>query len=272
MFASLERRADGTIPVPLRIYGPEAIQPYDEEHKAHLAIDLNNRQFLLPFENVGKDGQDIWIAYLNPSPFYDPSLTHAAAHEMADLIHALGARFIITPSSHKSEAFIRQAVQLARAKANARVDLMILPGTKKTGAKNDKGEFIRISEDQVRTQSAPDLVMSYRPVTSLDHGQLMGMTQAQRDMLRSFHPDGEGILYVDDVLSAGGTRKTAFSLINRALELPEEYEHTSAFLAVELPWSETYYRALPPSTHTIIRIPEFVGALPVPSGNPNRFT
>lgn len=246
--ADAEAAAAKTFPA-ARVYGPEAIRA--DSGSWQFEIQINRAVFRLPLINVASEEKPVWIAWLDPNPAKNPLLSEAAALEMAQLIGVHRPRLVVTPASTKSNHFVQEAVLRACAWCSTPIDFMVLAGGKN-------------QEEVVKTAGSEDLVTAYHPVTSPTEPKYMGLTTEQAYRIRSLN-GSDGLLFVDDVRTTGGTAEAFQKLAGRVLATPEDFRYPEAMLAAESVYGPDYPASLPSHVQTLIHIPEFAGSLPVTS-------
>lgn len=222
---------------PPRIYSPEHISHRDDH--AWLDVVVGNIQFKLPLVNVASPDDPIAIAWLNTNVKVNPRLAHAAAGEMSLLFAARAPRIVVMPASSKSEWYIREAVQGAPTLLQAEVSLIRLPGGR--------------DRSKVQAEVGEGSVLSYKPVTLKD-GELkfIGISDADFARIDEQCPNGEGLVFADDVLTTGATH----TAMTKLMQLPDTSLYHSVFLAREGPFSDAYPPLLGSRMHTAMYLPE----------------
>lgn len=224
---------------PPRIYTPEHIV-YKNDH-AWLDIVVGNTPFKLPLVNVATPEDPIAIAWLNTNVKVNQRLARAAAGEMSLHIASRAPRVVVMPASSKSEWYIGEAVKGAATLLQTEISLIRLPGGR--------------DRAKVQAEVGEGSVLSYKPVT-LKEGELkfIGISDADFARIDGLCPNGDGLVFADDVLTTGATHSAMTTL----LQLPDTSLCHSVFLAREGLFSDNYPPLLGSRMHTAIYLPEMI--------------
>ncbi len=233
---------------PPRVYTPEHVVYKGE--RAWLDIVVGNTPFKLPLVNVATPEEPIAIAWLNTDVKVNPRLARAAAGEMSLHIASRAPRVVVMPASSKSEWYIREAVQGASTLLQTDITLIRLPGGR--------------DRAKVQQEIGEGSVLSYKPVT-LKAGELkyIGISDTDFARIDELCPNGEGLVFADDVLTTGATHDE----MTKLLQLPQTSFYHSVFLAREGFFDSNYPPQLGSRMHAVFYLPEMpwpvqdVGAL-----------
>lgn len=226
-----------------RVYQRENFVLRDGKH--WLPVHQAGREFFLPVVNVGTSEQSIAIAWLDTDPKKNPELTQAAATVMAKIISDRKAVMVAMPGSTKSEWFIQQAAGLASPVLGREVTVVRFPTGKR--------------RKDVQGQSDLFTTREYHPVTlKPDETKYIGLGFWMYEEIHRACPNGEGLLFVDDVHTTGATVNAMMEILG----LTNKSRHEIAVLANEKSVNDASLVALPENMYAVFGLPIIIGEIP----------
>ena len=181
------------------------VPPEESNFPYHgLEVTIGQRNFVLPYEDVGRDGEHVFIPYFHP--IEDPELGKAGAQELAKRFVDYKVDIVFTPSSRKSVPMMERAIDIASKQLQKELQLFVV-------RKENKDDF--------DSDSYKDVV-SYETITP-PYLKAMAFSNFQLKMIKNLisesgttHDRQLVLALADDVISSGGTITTLRKVVARA--------------------------------------------------------